>query len=251
MNEASPVQKTLFEEDFLVRILGSIAHVPDVALMELVANAWDAGASHVSITIPEERGEDLVVKDNGAGLTPELFHKRWMTLGYNRVKHQGPMADLPPNRKDWKRRAYGRNGMGRHGLLCFADKYTVETVRDGTKGRFVVSVASGESPFALLSEETTKGRGHGTTLSPITEVLPNPDRIRDVLSRRFLHDPQFTVEVNGKSVSLADHSGLLDHVSVNIADGIAVEMFTIQRHRVQSDEDAKRHCLLGRLPPCR
>jgi hypothetical protein len=36
---------SLFEEDYLVRTLGRIAHDPEVALTELVANAWDAGAS--------------------------------------------------------------------------------------------------------------------------------------------------------------------------------------------------------------
>ena len=32
---------SLFEEDYLLRTLGRIAHDPDVALTELVANAWD------------------------------------------------------------------------------------------------------------------------------------------------------------------------------------------------------------------
>lgn len=36
---------SLFEEDYLVRTLGRIANDPETALTELVANAWDAGAS--------------------------------------------------------------------------------------------------------------------------------------------------------------------------------------------------------------
>ena len=36
---------SLFEENYLVRTLGRIAQDPEVALTELVANAWDAGAS--------------------------------------------------------------------------------------------------------------------------------------------------------------------------------------------------------------
>jgi hypothetical protein len=32
----------LFEEDHLLRKLGQVAHVPQVALTERVANAWDA-----------------------------------------------------------------------------------------------------------------------------------------------------------------------------------------------------------------
>jgi predicted Rossmann fold nucleotide-binding protein DprA/Smf involved in DNA uptake len=41
------------------------------------------------------------------------FKGRWMTLGYDRVKHQGQNVEFPSERKDWRRRAYGRNGIGR------------------------------------------------------------------------------------------------------------------------------------------
>jgi hypothetical protein len=37
-----PLQPSLFEEDHLLRKLGQVAHVPQVALTERVANAWDA-----------------------------------------------------------------------------------------------------------------------------------------------------------------------------------------------------------------
>jgi hypothetical protein len=133
-----PVQGTLFEEDFLVRSLGSIAHSADVALTELVANAWDAGASEVRITIPPDYNLDLEVEDDGCGMTPEQFRKRWMTLGYDRTKHQGRKADFPPERQDWRRMAFGRNGVGRHGLLCFADHYEVETYRDGDRHHYLI-----------------------------------------------------------------------------------------------------------------
>lgn len=42
---------SLFEEDYILRSLGSIVNQPDTALTELVANAWDAGASCVEIHI--------------------------------------------------------------------------------------------------------------------------------------------------------------------------------------------------------
>jgi hypothetical protein len=44
-----PLQPSLFEEDYLLRELGQVAHVPQVALTELVANAWDAGATRVNL----------------------------------------------------------------------------------------------------------------------------------------------------------------------------------------------------------
>ena len=83
-----PIQTSLFEEDFLVRMLRTLAYVPEAALTELVANAWDAGASRVSITIPEKSDQELIVEDDGVGMTPDDFLTRWMTLGYNREKHR-------------------------------------------------------------------------------------------------------------------------------------------------------------------
>ena len=93
------VQGSLFEEDYLIRTLGDIVRLPDVALTELVANAWDAGASRVDITIPSDRDEMLVISDNGIGLTTEQFHSRWMKLSYNRIKHQGEKVVFPARRQ--------------------------------------------------------------------------------------------------------------------------------------------------------
>jgi hypothetical protein len=124
-----PLQGSLFEENYLLRTLGAIAKRSDVALTELVANAWDAGASRVDITIPSERGGEIIIADDGSGMSRAQFKKRWMTLAYDRERHQGPKAEFPPERLDWHRVAYGRNGVGRHGMLCFADSYVVETRR--------------------------------------------------------------------------------------------------------------------------
>lgn len=79
-------QGSLFEEDYLRRTLGDVVRVPHVALGELLANAWDAGAAKVSITIPAEGGEDLTVEDDGSGLNDKLFRERWMTLAIARVQ---------------------------------------------------------------------------------------------------------------------------------------------------------------------
>lgn len=223
-----PLQGSLFEEDYLLRTLGALATSPDIALTELVANAWDAGAARVEILIPSATDEELVVKDDGCGMTPELFRSRWMTLAYNRLRHQGREADFPPERRDWKRPAYGRNGVGRHGLLCFSSIYSVETRRDGKGGRYTVATSSGKDPFVLLSEETFETTGHGTELRARVETnLPDPDRIRDVLASRFLHDPRFTVQVNGQSVPLEQHSGLIDKRMLEITDGVRAQAFFV------------------------
>lgn len=220
MTPRPPVQGSLFEDQYLIRTLGAIARDPDAALTELVANAWDAGASEVQIHLPTEIGQKLTVADDGIGMTQEEFHHRWMTLGYNRVRHQGAKVQFPPERSDWQRSAFGRNGIGRHGMLCFADSYSVHTSRDGTTWQFRVDTTSGTDPFVLTSEKSRNcsSAKHGTRLEcTVQRNRADPDAIRDILSARFIHDPQFIVFVNDVSIPLTELPGLLhqDEVEVN------------------------------------
>lgn len=215
--KAPPTQGSLFEEGYLLRTYGDVVRVPDVALGELVANAWDAGAAKVVINIPDRRGEALTVEDDGCGLTADAFRQRWMKLGYNRQKHQGGDAEFPPERSEWKRRAYGRNGQGRHGLLCFGDCYQVETWRDGTASVFEVTTATSKDPFVEKLTRQFAKVGHGTKLTvAVDRHLTAPDRIRDLLSTRFLHDPRFVIEVNGESVPVDDHPFLLKELDLTV-----------------------------------
>ena len=223
---------SFFEEDYLVRTLGRIAHDPEVALTELVANALDSGASLVDITVPGVRQTALVVQDDGHGMTPAQFKGRWMRLGYDRLKHQGVQVEFPPDRMTWRRKAYGRNGVGRHGLLCFADAYTVETWREGKGAGFEIGTQSSETPFRITKETSFLRQGNGTRLSVVVERhLPDADRIREILSARFLHDPHFVVRVNGQSVSLADQSGLIERLTLQIAGCPSVEAFVVDSTR--------------------
>jgi len=225
-------QGCLFEQDFLRRTLGAIANTPDIALTELVANAWDAGASRVDLTLPEEPGEFLAIADDGTGMTAQEFRKKWMTLGYDRIKNQGPMAEFPPDRVSQSRPAFGRNGVGRHGMLCFASEYEVQTRKEGVLSTFVVEATSGKDPFRIQKEETKNGRGHGTLLKAHVERnLPSAERISSVLAARFLHDPQFSVFVNGKSVPLLEHEGLVNHKTLTIGDGCTAEAYFVDSTR--------------------
>lgn len=219
---------SLFEENYLVRTLGRIAQDSEVALTELVANAWDAGASLVDLIIPPTQGLALTVEDDGHGMTAAQFKERWMKLGYDRTKHQSSVVEFPPERVGWRRRAYGRNGVGRHGLLCFAGQYTVETWRSDKGASFQIGTQSQETPFMIEKEGSFITQGHGTKLSVFVERhLPNPDRIRDILAARFVHDPQFVVRVNGESVALADLTGLIEKADLVIEGCPPAQAFVV------------------------
>jgi hypothetical protein len=223
-----PSQTALFEDDYLLRELGQVAHVPQVALTELVANAWDAGASKVDLILPVEIGGTLTITDDGHGMTSSQFKKRWMTLRYNREKHQGTNVEFPPGRTTQPRRAYGRNGIGRHGLLCFADEYEVQTWRDGTMFTFVVGTESGPSPFVLRSEKSGSKTGNGTRLSvQVARKLPDAEEILTVLAARFIHDPAFEIRVNGVQRSFNEIEGKVSQETLELDGGRSATVFVI------------------------
>ncbi len=232
MKKKNPGQGCLFEHDFLRRTLGAIANTPDIALTELVANAWDAGASSVKIVLPDKIGQAITIEDDGTGMSALEFRKKWMTLGYDRVRNQGSYAEFPPGRKDSKRPAYGRNGVGRHGMLCFASEYDVRTRKDGTEAIFSVETTSGKDPFRIAKEELHKVAGHGTILKALVDRnLPSAEFIATVLSARFLHDPQFTVSVNGISIPLSDHHGLVSEQTIHFSDGCTAHAYFVDSTR--------------------
>ncbi len=216
-----------FEEDYIFRNNRSITSSPDIALTELVANAWDAGASTVDITIPIEDESHISITDDGCGMSEDEFMERWMTLNYNRAKHQGKEVTFPPDMQieNKKRIAYGRNGVGRHGMLCFSDRYSVETWRDGIGMRFVIGVTSGDEPFSIVSKEQIKKDGHGTTISAyVSRNNPDIDSIKDILSARFIYDPQFVLRVNGEELTLSSSDDDVQNIEVVTEDKVKLSI---------------------------
>lgn len=99
----------------------------DAAIAELVANAWDAGASKVEISLPLPEGYDktvaeIVVQDNGHGMTDNQVEDMYLVLGRNR------RADGPP---ESERPAMGRKGIGKLAGFGMADIAEISTWRDG------------------------------------------------------------------------------------------------------------------------
>ena len=216
MDNDNVLYPSLFEDDYITRSLGPIVNQPDVALTELVANAWDAGASHVKIFIPEEHNQILYIEDDGVGMTEEEFQNHWMKLRYNRLKYQGKDVVFPAG-VTGKRTAFGRNGVGRHGLFCFADEYKAITEKNGKKLTFTVKVNVDHNPIAVTEKSEEESTSHGTRLEvKVEKNLPKADRIREIISARFLHDPQFEIEVNRARLDLDDLSGGAEPADIDV-----------------------------------
>lgn len=239
-----------FEENYIFRNYRSITSNNDIALTEFVANAWDAGAHNVSITIPTELDEKIIVEDDGTGMTDEEFRARWMTLNYDRQRRQGKNVTFPEDIDSSKRIAYGRNGIGRHGMLCFADNYMVETWRDGTCHVYDIAVTHGDAPFKIFKHTTEPKTGHGTKISAyVKRHLPDASAMTDILSARFLYDPNFAVEINGRRIDLSQHKGVIFEKTFTTVANATLNMIVIDSEKTaaKSQQHGIAFWVSGRL----
>lgn len=195
----------LFGPNFIRDHAGQLMTEPRLAVIELVANAYDAGATRVDIDWPTERGNEFRIEDNGTGMTREEFAKRWRTLNYRRVDEQGPAVTFPPGaRQKGRRLAFGQSGKGRHSAFCFSDKYEVDTWRDGKCTHVTVMLTDGESePFEFAGVTDDKKQGHGTLVRATVERNHiATEELVSAIGSKFLVEPNFAVHVNRQVLQL-------------------------------------------------
>lgn len=197
-----------FDRRFMPRYVGSIVRDPAVAIVELVANAWDAYATKVEIVWPDRSsGQTFSIRDNGQGMTEAEFERRWCTLDYNRLEDQGDRVSPPEDEPTCAPRpTYGRNGRGRHAAFFFSDPYEVTTWRNGERLTYRMSMGTTVPIERELVSRATGVDGHGTEIRALSAdgVNMSAERAREVIGERFLLDPSFKVYVDGTEVTFND-----------------------------------------------
>lgn len=172
----------------LQKILGNeLISDPNLAVIELVKNSYDAGASQVVIKLrsadKELRDQVMVVTDNGTGMDRDLFEKAWMAPGYSdKAAEAGRQVPLPEGVvneatvKAKSRTQTGEKGLGRLAVARLADKVRVETRPRQSDDWVVVEIdwsqfdrmdiplTSVEIPLNLVREIDDTEFNTGTTL---------------------------------------------------------------------------------------
>lgn len=188
------------------------------AISELISNAYDAMARRVRITIPTgrpiEATDEIVVEDDGHGMTFDECNSLYLSVGINRRSAAGewtkPYNGLP------RRKVQGRKGIGKLAGFGIADRIDVRTVRDKCVSHFALDFnaltqsqsfadTSGYSPEVLSDDGicTKEKPGTKVTLSQLKiRRAIDVDQFKRGIARRLLVlDQSFTVHVNGKAVS--------------------------------------------------
>ena len=101
------------------------SNIPAV-LSEIVANAWDADAGHVSVTLGD--GE-ISIQDDGIGMTRDEVINRFLNVGFQRRPMMGALTLKG-------RKPMGRKGIGKLSSFSIANVVTVYTARDGEQTAF-------------------------------------------------------------------------------------------------------------------
>ena len=98
---------------------------PVAAVAELVANAWDADADNVRITLAAKlsKASELVVEDDGNGMSFAECQARFLNVGYGRRGYK--TIELSKRKK---RRVLGRKGIGKFAGFGIAKLVRIETI---------------------------------------------------------------------------------------------------------------------------
>ncbi|MFB9307719.1 hypothetical protein BJY17_002810 [Agromyces hippuratus] len=210
-------------------------------LSELVANAYDADAGEVNITWqpravletpsdgdsesdpekPESALQEVLVSDDGCGMTVAELNERFLTAGYKKRDHEGTLSPI------WNRPFMGRKGIGK--LSVFSLAQTVEvfstTANEESNGlRIVVSdleqAIRDQKDYHPESVDVPAAyRKRGTTLvlsdlkkkrSSLTAMALRKRLARrfDVLDTRPAAEGGFRIVVNQKPITWADRQEL-------------------------------------------
>lgn len=200
----------------------------DVAIAELVANSWDAGASEVRIDVPMPDGYDqnnskIFITDNGMGMNEGQVDKEYLVVGRNRRRRSG--AEVRVSRhsngaevrevEDEVRPVMGRKGIGKLAGFGIAAKMQIATWRDDEATSLTLNVddlkkdddSTDQVPIeGLVGTPPADGRSSAGTSIELRDLKHKTpldlEALKESLGRRFSRTVlgRMKIYVNGEEV---------------------------------------------------
>jgi Histidine kinase-, DNA gyrase B-, and HSP90-like ATPase len=189
------------------------SNIPAV-LSEIVANAWDADANNVTISVDKGAGT-ITIEDDGVGMDRDAVIDRFLTVGFKRREILGDTT--PAGRKPM-----GRKGIGKLSIFSVAQVAEVYTVEGREKTAFKMDrevirrAISGKvqkpyKPEELDAWPTSLKRGTRIVLSSLSTTLSGMtvEGLKRRIARRFaVIGPKFNfaATVNGAPIGPEDRA---------------------------------------------
>lgn len=210
-DDSSPFEMTIslaVLDDLGIRLYSNVPAV----LSEIVANAWDADAELVEITLDWDN-DQIIIKDTGHGMTEEDINRKYLTVGYKRRREE-------PGLTEKGRQPMGRKGIGKLSVFSIADTVEIHTIRDGQKSALRMNakdirkfIIKGNNKKYKPKKLTQKGVNFKTGTRIILSNLKKnitalTDKgLRKRIARRFSMiglDKDFIVKINKNEITPKD-----------------------------------------------
>ena len=189
------------------------SNVPAV-LSEIVANAWDADAKNVTVTVDKAQ-ETITIEDDGTGMDRDGVIDRFLNIGFKRREEMGEVT--PSGRKPM-----GRKGIGKLSIFSIAQIAEVYTIHGKERTAFkmdrevIRKAISGKTqkpykPEELQSLTSDLKKGTRMVLSGLSKSLSGMtvEGLKRRVARRFAvigSKFNFTVTVNGTAIGPEDRA---------------------------------------------
>jgi len=183
-------------------------------LSEIVANAWDADAKNVTVTINNEK-ETITIEDDGTGMNRDGVIDRFLTVGFKRRETLGETT--PSGRKPM-----GRKGIGKLSIFSISQIAEVYTIQGSERTAFkmdrevIRKAITGNTqkpykPEELKSLPADLKKGTRIVLTGLSKSLSGMtvEGLKRRVARRFsVIGPKFNfkVTVNGTAIGPDDRA---------------------------------------------
>ncbi len=193
--------------------LNLYSNVPAV-LSEAVANAYDADAEIVNITIEDNK---ITIEDDGTGMDLEEINQKYLLVGYRKREDGG--ESITPT---FKRPVMGRKGIGKLSLFSIANNIELFTVKNGVKNGLKMNRVDIEAqikksdvyhPIDIPANAFDVKKGTRIIVSDLKKSIQTAEAfLRRRLARRFSvigrQNSNFTVKINGEEIGVEDRDYL-------------------------------------------
>ena len=173
-------------------------------LAELIANAHDADAEHVLLTLNDsEKDKEIIVEDDGAGISFDEINEKFLRIGRNRREHD--KKDFTPR---LGRKIIGKKGLGKLSFFGIAHEIEISTRKNGKENIFQMNwedIKKEEKEYEprIVKRDRSCPHGeHGTKIT-LREIRRKSDfsaeDLANSLSKMFILEPDFEIEIRRNS----------------------------------------------------
>lgn len=167
-------------------------------LTELIANAHDADAERVFLTLKDDAEKEIIIEDDGLGMSFDDINSKFLRIGRPRRQEENTQVTAKG------RKIIGKKGLGKLSFFGVAREIEIATKKDGKENVFTmdwedIKKTKGDyKPKVVKKDASCSAKEHGTkiTLRKLQRESDfSPEDLANSLSKMFIIDSGFEIAV--------------------------------------------------------